>query len=167
MMIMKKIIQKIKDFWYNIHDQYVQYYHDKKMKKRFPQIIKEQDNDQESFFNEQNLRTMNDFKQVVQVIDIPEEYQLKGQQWQIMDKLNERTYFISKYLREDLGFQDNVSNPEYYHIEDPSSNTPFSCRYLAIWKYEPVLQSKKIIYIINSCITILVLGIIFLGYCLI
>ena len=40
---MKKLIQKIKDFWYNIHDQYHQYYHDKKMKKLFPKIIQERD----------------------------------------------------------------------------------------------------------------------------
>ena len=53
--IMKKFIQKIKDFWYNIYDQYVLYFNDKKMKKLFPKIIKEQDNDKESFFNEQNF----------------------------------------------------------------------------------------------------------------
>ena len=46
---MKKFIQKIKDFWYNIYDQYVLYFNDKKMKKLFPKIIKEQDNDKESF----------------------------------------------------------------------------------------------------------------------
>ena len=160
---MKKLIQKIKDFWYNIHDQYRQYYHDKKMKKLFPKIIQEQDNDKESFFNEQNLRTLDNFMQVVQVIDIPEEYQLKGQQWQIMDKLNERSYFISKYLKEDLKLNDNVSNPEYYHIEDPSSNTPFSCRYLAIWKYIPVLTSKKTIYIINTFLSLSILSILFFG----
>ena len=164
---MKKLIQKIKDFWYNIHDQYRQYYHDKKMKKLFPKIIQEQDNDKESFFNEQNLRTLDNFMQVVQVIDIPEEYQLKGQQWQIMDKLNENSYFITKYLRDELGFKDNVSIPEYYHIEDPSSNTPLSCRYLAIWKYVNVLKSKKLIYIINSIISVLILGLIYLGYYLI
>ena len=33
-----------------------------------------------SFFNQSNLRATNNFYEVIQVIDIPEEYQLKGQQ---------------------------------------------------------------------------------------
>jgi len=153
-----KFINNIKEFYYNILEQYYIYNNDKKIKKIFDVKIKEESNDRESFFNNYNLRTLNDFKQIVQVIDIPEEYQLKGQQWQIMDKLNENTYFTTKYLKDNLGFGDNVTNPEYYHIEDPSSNTPFSCRYLAIWKYTPVLKSKKLIYTINSIITILSLS---------
>ena len=149
------IISKIKNCWYDIVDQYQQFYKDKKVKKSFNKIIKEVSNDRTTYFNEYNLKTLNDFKQVVQVIDIPEEYQLKGQPWQIMDKLNETAYFTTKYLRDDLGFGDNVKNPEYYHIEDPSSNTPLSCRYLAIWEYTPILKSKKLIYIINSIISVL------------
>ena len=155
-----KFINNIKEFYYNILEQYYIYNNDKKIKKIFDEKIKEELNEKESFFNNYNLRTLNDFKQIVQVIDIPEEYQLKGQQWQIMDKLNENTYFTTKYLKDNLGFGDNVTNPEYYHIEDPSSNTPFSCRYLAIWKYTPVLKSKKLIYTINSIITILSLSVI-------
>lgn len=149
-----KLFRKIKDYYYYIIDQYHIYFNDKKIKKTFSKQIKEVSNDRESYFNEYNLRSMNDFNQIVQVIDIPEEYQLKGQPWQIMDKLNENTYFTTKYLRENLGFGDNVKNPEYYHIEDPSSNTPLSCRYLAIWEYTPVLKSKKLIYTVNSIITL-------------
>ena len=73
-----------------------------------------------------------------------------------MDKLNEMSYFVSKYLRDDLKLGDNVTIPEFYHVEDPSSGKPFSCRYLAIWNYQPVLKSKKKIYIVNSIVTTLV-----------
>ena len=68
--------------------------------------------------------------------------------------LNEMSYFISKYLREDLKLGENVTIPEFYHVEDPSSGKPFSC--MAIWNYQPVLKSKKKIYIVNSIVTTLI-----------
>ena len=68
----------------------------------------------------------------------------------------EMSYFVSKYLHEDLKLGDNVTIPEFYHVEDPSSEKSFSCRYLAIWNYRPVLKSKKKIYIVNSIVTTLV-----------
>ena len=73
-----------------------------------------------------------------------------------MDKLNEMPYFVSKYLREDLKLGDNVTIPEFYHVENPSSEKPFSCIYFAIWNYQPVKKKKKKIYIVNSIVTTLV-----------
>lgn len=151
-----KLIENIKDWWYSLKEEYHQYSKDKLMQKAFIQVIKEEENDRESFFTANNLRSTDGFTKVVHVIDIPEEYQLKGQQWQIMDKLNEMSYFVSKYLREDLKLGENVTIPEFYHVEDPSSGKPFSCRYLAVWNYQPVLKSKKKIYIVNSIVTTLV-----------
>lgn len=130
------------------------------MLKAFVRIIQEEENDRESFFNANNLRSTDGFTKVVHVIDIPEEYQLKGQPWQIMDKLNENAYFVTRYLRDELGFGDNVTSPEFYHIEDPSSGKPFSTRYFGIWSYTPVLKSKKRIYIVNGIISTLIAGII-------
>lgn len=155
-----KLIENIKEWLYSYKDEYKQSKKDRIMKKKFHDSIKQEANDRESFFNRNNLRTENDFSEVVQVFDIPEEYQLKGQQWQIMDKLNENSYFVSRYLRDELKFGDNLSQPDYYHIEDPSSGKPFSCKYLAIWTYKPLLQSKKKIYIVNSIISICSLGLI-------
>lgn len=154
------LITNIKEGWYNIQDSYKQYLNDKKAKRRFPKTIKKVAEDRESVFNQYNIRYSDNYKQVVYLITIPEEYQTKGQSWQIMDKLNENSYFISKYLREELGIGENLSMPEYYHLEDPSDNNTPSCKYLAIWTYQPVLQTKKIPYIINSSITISGLGII-------
>ena len=130
------------------------------MLKAFVQVIQEEENDRESFFNANNLRSTDGFTKVVHVIDIPEEYQLKGQPWQIMDKLNENAYFVTRYLRDELGFGDNVTSPEFYHIEDPSSGKRFSTRYFGIWSYTPVLKSKKRIYIVNGIISTLIAGII-------
>ncbi|WQJ52394.1 MAG: hypothetical protein [phage Lak_Megaphage_RVC_AP4_GC26] len=151
-----KLFENIKDWWNSFLDDYHQSSKDKLMQKAFIKVIKEEENDRESFFTANNLRSTDGFTKVVHVIDIPEEYQLKGQPWQIMDKLNEMSYFVSKYLREDLKLGDNVTIPEFYHVEDPSSGKPFSCRYLAIWNYQPVLKSKKKIYIVNSIVTTLV-----------
>lgn len=155
-----KLIENIKDWWYKLKEEYHQSSKDKQMKKAFAHIIQEEANDRESFFTLNNLRTTDGFTKVVHVIDIPEEYQLKGQPWQIMDKLNENAYFVTRYLRDELGFGDNVSIPEFYHIEDPSSGKPFSTRYVGIWSYIPVLKSKKQIYIVNSIASALIAGII-------
>ena len=154
------LFTKIRDSWYNIQDSYKQYLDDKKAKKRFPKIIKEVAEDRESVFNQYNVKYQNNYKQVIYVITIPEEYQIGGQSWQIMDKLNETSYFISRYLRESLGIGDNLSMPEYFHLEDPSNNSTPSCKYLAMWQYQPVLKSKKIPYIINSGISVSGIGII-------
>ena len=151
-----KLFENIKDWWNSFLDDYHQSSKDKLMQKAFIKVIKEEENDRESFFTANNLRSTDGFTKVVHVIDIPEEYQLQGQPWQIMDKLNENAYFVTRYLREDLKLGDNVTIPEFYHVEDPSSGKPFSCRYLAVWNYQPVLKSKKKIYIVNSIVTTLV-----------
>lgn len=154
------LITKIKESWYNIQDNYKLYLSDKKAKKRFPKIIKEVAENRESVFNQYNVKYQNKYKQVIYVITIPEEYQIGGQAWQIMDKLNETSYFISRYLRDELGIGENLSYPEYFHIEDPTDNNTPSCRYLAMWEYRPALKSKKIPYIVNSIISISSIGII-------
>ena len=155
-----KLIENIKDWWYSLKEEYHQYSKDKLMQKAFVQVIQEEENDRESFFTANNLRSTDGFTKVVHVIDIPEEYQLQGQPWQIMDKLNENAYFVTRYLRDELGFGDNVTSPEFYHIEDPSSGKPFSTRYFGIWSYTPVLKSKKRIYIVNSVASALIAGIV-------
>lgn len=155
-----KLIENIKDWWYSLKEEYQQSSKDKLMQKAFVQVIQEEENDRESFFTANNLRSTDGFTKVVHVIDIPEEYQLKGQPWQIMDKLNENAYFVTRYLRDELGFGDNVTSPEFYHIEDPSSGKPFSTRYFGIWSYTPILKSKKRIYIVNSVATALIVGIV-------
>ena len=149
-----KLFENIKDWWNSFLDDYHQSSKDKLMQKAFIKVIKEEENDRESFFTANNLRSTDGFTKVVHVIDIPEEYQLKGQPWQIMDKLNENAYFVTRYLRDELGFGDNVTFPEFYHIEDPSSGKPFSC--MAVWNYQPVLKPKKKIYIVNSIVTTLI-----------
>lgn len=115
---------------------------DKENKKKFQEIIQEQFNDRNSKFNEFGLRTDKEFTEIGYVIDIPEEYQSRGKDWQIMDKLNENGYFVTMYLKKELGFENYVSNPKYYHIEDPSDETSLSCSYLATWNYTPMLQKE-------------------------
>ena len=76
-----KLFENIKDWWNSFLDDYHQSSTDKLIKKAFHKIIQSESNDRNSFFNQSNLRATNNFYEVVQVIDIPEEYQLKGQQW--------------------------------------------------------------------------------------
>lgn len=153
-----KLFEKLSDWRHKYEDACELSKNDKLMKTAFREIIQAEENDRESQFNEFNLKSTDNFLSVVQIIDIPEEFQLKGQQWQIMDKLNEMSYFVGKYLRENLKLEDNVSLPEYYHIEDPSSGTPFSCRYMAVWSYKPALEDKKIIYQGNAAIASVSVG---------
>ena len=72
-----KLIENIKDWWYSLKEEYHQYSKDKLMQKAFIQVIKEEENDRESFFTANNLRSTDGFTKVVHVIDIPEEYQLQ------------------------------------------------------------------------------------------
>ena len=126
--------------WKNI---YLQMKLDKANLEQFKKVIQDEYNDRRSQFNNFNLRADNDFSEIGYVIDIPEEFQTKGQEWQIMDKLNENSFFITEYLKKKLGFEDYVSFPEYYHIEDPSDDSStLSCSYLATWKFIPGVDEE-------------------------
>ena len=121
----------------------LQYNLDKKYKKQFQEVIREAYEDRESDFNKKfNLKTDNNFLEIALVIDIPEQFQIKGADWQIMDKLNESTYFVTMYLQQDLGFNGYVTYPKYFHIEDPASDGNVSCTYLATWNFAPKLTKK-------------------------
>ena len=58
-----------------------------------------------------------------------------------MEGLYENTYFITDFLKRIVGFNEYVSLPEYYHIEDPSADE-VSLTYLAIWRFNPMVNDR-------------------------
>lgn len=149
-----KLFENIKEWVVDIKNIYLQSKLDKRNRELFKQTIQDEYNDRMSEFNKFNLRADNDYTEIGYVIDIPEEYQTRGQEWQIMDKLNENGYFISIYLQDKLGFREYVSEPSYFHIEDPNDTQNVSCSYLATWTYRPILTHKQLkkLYIIEGSI---------------
>lgn len=118
--------------------------------------------DRESFFSMYNIRIDNDnYYQIIYPINIPNEFQIAGQNWQILDKLNETSYIVSRFLKTELGYVNNISDVEYYHLEDPT-NDNVSTTYIAVWNFVDQLQSKKLVYSIlygSVLFTLSVLGI--------
>lgn len=106
-----------------------------------------------------NIRIDNDnYYQIIYPISIPKEFQVAGQDWQILDKLNETSYIVTRFLRTELGYSENIPDPEYYHLEDPTDNN-VSSSYIAVWNFENQLKSKKFVYSIISGTIIITLSI--------
>lgn len=155
-----KIFQKIKDYIRNIIIEYRINKADKRNKKSFISTVKTELKDRNSFFTMYNIRVDSDnYTQITYLINIPAEFQIAGQDWQIKDKLDESSYIISRYLKTELGYVNNIAGPEYYHLEDPSDDK-VSTQYLAVWNFINQLKSKKRIYIINTILSIIGLSII-------
>ena len=160
------IINKIKKFFKSIKDCYKLAKEDKVNKKQFIEQVKSELNNRNSFFSQYNIKVDNDnYTQIVYNINIPPEFQFAGQDWQIKDKLDENAYIVSRFLRINWGYNDNIIGPEYYHIEDPTDMN-VSTRYIAVWNFTNKLQSKKPIYIINTISSIILVGLITTIICL-
>ena len=154
------IFRRIKNWFNNIKQQYKVAKEDKQNRKLFIDSVKAELRDRTGFFAQYNIKIDNDnYTQIVYPISIPIEFQTAGQDWQIKDKLDENSYIVSRFLRTKWGYSDNISGPEYYHLEDPTDNN-VSTRYIAIWNFVNQLESKKTIYIINTIIAIIAISII-------
>ena len=155
-----KWFQKIKDYIFNIIVEYRISKADKKNKKTFISTVKSELEDRNSFFTIYNIRVDSDnYKQITYLINIPAEFQIAGQDWQIKDKLDESSYIVSRYLKTELGYINNINGPEYYHLEDPTDDK-VSTQYLAVWNFVNQLKSKKRIYIINTILSIIGISVI-------
>ena len=149
------IFKKIKNYISNIISEYKLYNEDKRNRKSFIATVKSELENRGSFFSLYNIRVDRDnYEQVNYLISIPPEFQIAGQDWQIKDKLDENSYIVSRYLKNELGFGNNINGPEYYHLEDPADDN-VSTQYLSVWSFTNQIQSKKRIYIINSILSII------------
>ena len=127
---------------------------DSKYRKRFSQTIESQCYDPRSAFVKMGLKPGDDGESLIQVVSVPEEVQLNGQDFLIQDKLNEATFFTTKILRESTNLNDYITVPEYYHVEDPSNDNAVSLTYLAVWHFNPMVDDslKKKTYAVLSTI---------------
>ena len=139
-----KLFRKIREWYFETLNMYRQIRLDSKNYKLFLRTIREECNDPKSPFVKMNLKLGDDAKSIVYITNIPAELQTTHNDFMIQDKLNENTYFMTEFLKKDAGFSFYISLPEYYHIEDPSSDD-ISVLYLAAWHFNPIVpKSMKV-----------------------
>lgn len=124
----------IKEFVSSALFEYSEYKRTKSEYERFKKTIKDLSFDRQSKFNELKLTVSEDGLKVEKRVDVPENFQISGEDWQIYDKLNENVFKSNLYLREELGFGDRMMSPEFWHVEDPEDTERDSCTYIAQWK---------------------------------
>ena len=107
-----RLFTKLKEFYYETWNMYRQIGLDKTNKKQFIKTITEECADQKSEFIKKNLKVADDGESIVYITSVPQEVQNYGQDFVIMDKLNENTYFITDFLKRIVGFNEYVSLPE-------------------------------------------------------
>ena len=147
------VFKKIKEWFINIFNMYRQIMLDNKNHEIFIKTIKSECYDRKSNFVKLGIKLNSDGESLVYVIKIPLEVQSLGQDFMIMDKLNEGSYFITDFLKNQAGFMGYVTLPEYFHIEDPTTDS-VSTTYIAVWKFNPMisLSLKKKLYAYPSVI---------------
>lgn len=136
-----KWLENLKEFYYETVNAYRQIGLDKKYKKEFVRVIHEASADAESPFVKQNFKIGDDGESVFLVTSVPVEFQTSGQDYLIQDKLNENTYFATQFLKREMGGGEYITIPEFYHVEDPSSEE-ISLTYLAVWRFNPMVDDK-------------------------
>lgn len=127
--------------------------------RRYKELLVDQFSRRDSEFVKIGLRMNDDMETISYTFKIPEEFQTCGQDWMIMDKLNENTHFITEFLKTKAGFQNYITPvPEFYHVEDPSTSD-LSLTYIAMWKFNPMIQgslkTKAIIGLVAGCIILI------------
>jgi len=136
-----KWFEKLKEFFYETINAYRQIGLDKKYRQDFIRVIHEAAADAESPFVKQNFKIGDDGESVFLVTSVPVEFQTSGQDYMIMNKLNENTYFSTQFLKTQMGGGEYITIPEFYHVEDPSSEE-VSLTYLAVWRFNPMIDDK-------------------------
>ena len=129
-------------------------------RKRFIAAIESQCYDPRSAFVKMGLKPSEDGESLIQIVSVPEEVQLNGQDFVIQDKLNETTFFTTKILRESTDLNDYITVPEYFHVEDPSNDNAVSLTYLAVWHFNPMVSDnlKKKTYAVLSTVGAALIG---------
>ena len=163
---MNAFIYRIKERYYETLNMIRQISLDKKYEKVFLRVIREETADPKSEFVHKNLKLGDDRKSLIYITNVPEQVQQLGQDFMIYDKLNENTYFMTEFIEKACHLHNYIGRPEYYHIEDPSSDS-VSLMYLAEWRFHPMIDSSmkaKIYAGIGSVCAAVLGGLSYLGY---
>lgn len=143
------VFKNIKSKFIELTNMYRQMKLDSKYYSDYKEMLEIEFADRESSFVKMGLKLAEDQETLTYTFKIPEEFQTSGKDWMIYDKLNESTYFVTEFLKTQVGLHHYISQiPEYFHVEDPNSND-LSLTYIAFWKFQPVIQGslkKKLVY---------------------
>ena len=135
-----KMFKKIINWFDDLANVYRQTKQDKEYNKRFLEIIREETSDRDSKFTKMGLKLGDDGESLIKVVRVPENFQELGDDYMIMDNLNENTAFVTNFLQREAGFLQYIGYPDYFHIEDPTSDS-ISLTYLAVWRFNPMIDS--------------------------
>ncbi len=135
------MFKKIKEWYYETLNMYRQISLDRKYRKIFLKTIREELANPKSQFVKMNFKLGEDGESINYVINIPAELQVSGKDFMIMDRLNENTYFLTDFLQKAAGGSNYITAPEFFHIEDPSSDG-VSVLYLVVWRFNPIIYTS-------------------------
>ncbi|WQJ53295.1 MAG: hypothetical protein [Wendovervirus sonii] len=137
----KKFTETVGQFFKNLKQIKI----DKINRELFINDIKQEIIDPKSIFNKLKLQCDPDYKYILTVINIPEEFQIGGSDIDKYRKLNELIRPINKYIISNLNWGEYFVSPEFYYIDtnmdiDNMVDDEISCAYVASWKYSPILD---------------------------
>lgn len=139
----RKVFRKISDFNKSLKYAYKGMKSDINSYNQFKDVLKAQLADRTSEISQYGLKLGDDENSLIYAFRIPEEFQTSSPDWQIADKLKDSTNFITYMLKENIGFQEYISYPEFFHIEDPDAKSDeISTTYLAQWNFVPQCPIK-------------------------
>ena len=98
------MFKKIINWFDDLANVYRQTKQDKEYNKRFLEIIREETSDRESKFTKMGLKLGEDRESLIKVVRVPENFQELGDDYMIMDNLNENTAFVTNFLQREAGF---------------------------------------------------------------
>ena len=133
----KKFKEKCSEIW-NIYKQIRQ---DDVYYKEYLQGMRNESQNFESQFAHYDLKISDDGEYITHLIHLPSQF-LSATDYMIFEKLNDATYFITEYLRNNFGLGQYVSVPTFYHVEDPTTPDVDSTAYLAQWTFQPIIEPE-------------------------
>lgn len=134
-----KLLSKIKENIMNTINVFRQIKLDNEYYKEYIDGMRKESQNMDSEFAKYDLKISDDGKFITFLVTLPEQF-ASATDYMIYEKLNETTFFITNYLKNNFGFGDYLSLPEYYHLEDPTNPNVASTSYLAQWTFQPMIS---------------------------
>lgn len=115
---------------------------DTKYRKEYRRRIRELAQDPTSDFVKFRLRISDNQETISCLIRLPNEF-IAADDYMIYERLNNDTFFITSYLRDNVGFDLYVSLPEFFHLEEPGRPDAIMLSYIAFWNFQPMIDAKR------------------------
>lgn len=139
--IFKSIKLEIQGFFENIKQIKI----DKKNWEIWKKEIQAEIDNPNSNFHTYKMNISDDYKTLSAVLTIPENFQIGASDAIKYSKLNEESFYITKYIQE-LNWGEYFYWPKYYYVESEldendkpiNAKDQVSCTYLAVWDFLPI-----------------------------